>query len=1219
MPNKQTQLVLKCISIGLSHDLTYLEEIKYSTSGENFLTNSGKKSRKEEYVSTYRRMYLALVTLGCIIPNYALRRLCFQSAKVCEPKTDYSSRILEMLPECDDSNLELDSLLLDIRYQLTQFQYDIRNDTNLPKIFEKASNLCLDKLDFFNRRVPYGEDFQPLEYPGVEKYLKRQAVEDKEHISKTSDLAKCKEESEAFNVQLGERLKILQHHYYPKKDSVELSDAEVKQIIQSVLGDSGDFQIFINQIFYDLDSISLREITSSSNYWNELSILHKLKNKPNMYIDYEFRENNNRTIVDLDSAYLEGCVNVWDLFCNRNCVYDVENIIMSMILNKKMSYQLEEFRNLNKTRNVETDLPQKQIYAGFLYLANRHYPEYARLCRLATSLKRFDNVMEYYLEYYLFDSTPGVFKFKLKYKKNKIITENLENINENNCINNSSSSNNEAIGNETESVIVSDIKFEPQISTTLPQCEIFEQKDAAKERLKKMLNAMPKEMNVPQIKVRREKVPPAIVLTDVQTCNTSPDIQKVFRILESEVGALIDKQVKIDTSCMEDASSPHFVHCFSPRNSILSIKKQRCRNGMFDSREVTRNVEFPLSVVGKLIIMHEYRDTIEYDEFLENPFIKSTDQFRIICGVTIEHLSHNIKFELDCLVDNFVSKIKCSLLGGKARLPRKPVAKPLPQTPVIMQQVSNQPVKIIQDTPSNIQPNINVEVQQIKNVSKVQETQNVNEILQTQNISEIHQAQNVNEIQHTQNVIEVQQTRNVREVPNPPSILYPQMTSTVISYPTQTIQTQSSAYLPSYNIIASSGQFSIVSTPTPQYSQPMSYNHQQPQSQICYTISTPALNQNILQAPTVIQSNQIMQQQQHPQIMLNDVSYQQMKTEESPSKILVYENNTKTNAHAHENVIMSPKRIKVEVLKVETISPSNEVLKPLSVNGNGHLTDDESSRIIEVTKTVQNGTKSSELVDFEAQIQLSMVKPQLPAATDQKRAISVEEDLKPVKSLPSSPPPLHYPKPNSDQCKQTNVTIECQVNSIPLVKEEKVIPESCSPPVLPAPIAINQHSSPKTHQHASNVIMKKKKKSESNNPVQIVDDFIDLTDDASDVSIDLTRENRFSIDQQMKKLKSVEKNAIDIAFVSCTVKRDETPFSKVPVNTKLVDNGAMRALHRTASKLKRPRSISPIANQKHLLKQMKVQVVDVMKEFDKNFMKKDTSIRLKEISKRKVI
>jgi hypothetical protein len=82
-------LAMKLISIGLSHDITYLEDVKYSTSGDTITTSQGEISREDEFVIVYHRMYLALVNLAMIMPDYGLQRLCFQAASVCEPITNH--------------------------------------------------------------------------------------------------------------------------------------------------------------------------------------------------------------------------------------------------------------------------------------------------------------------------------------------------------------------------------------------------------------------------------------------------------------------------------------------------------------------------------------------------------------------------------------------------------------------------------------------------------------------------------------------------------------------------------------------------------------------------------------------------------------------------------------------------------------------------------------------------------------------------------------------------------------------------------------------------------------------------------------------------------------------------------------------------------------------------------------------------------------------------
>jgi len=170
MPNRHQTLVIKLISIGLAHDLSYLEEIRYD-----------KADRFEEFQLTNKKMFLSLVTLGIILKDYDTRRFCIQAASVVEHETQFSHELLKLLPEdqapvtvkVESDDDELDRVIQQLRNQLAYFQTAISMNKNLCSIWETTSLKIYENLDLLNCKTRLQEDLKPLMYPGVERFHKK--------------------------------------------------------------------------------------------------------------------------------------------------------------------------------------------------------------------------------------------------------------------------------------------------------------------------------------------------------------------------------------------------------------------------------------------------------------------------------------------------------------------------------------------------------------------------------------------------------------------------------------------------------------------------------------------------------------------------------------------------------------------------------------------------------------------------------------------------------------------------------------------------------------------------------------------------------------------------------------------------------------------------------------------------------------------------------------
>jgi hypothetical protein len=637
MPNKHSDLVIKLFSIGLSLDISCLEQFKYSTS-------EPYNERKEGFKITYRRIFLALVSLGYIIENYSVRRLCFSAAKTCEEETQYCTEILHHLPECntDDIDDHLSATLLGIRYQLEIFQRDIRINNILPRNFDKSSNAIYDTLEYFHHCAPMSSELRPLEYPGVEKYLKKQAFEDTDHISQVSDLDKCLQDYDVYNTALSSCFKKLGTFFKPAhlplfNKPIPTND-EIRNKCKDILKTSNDFKLHDFNLYAEMFSIKLKSLFVDA---KQPPIIKSEHNASNLYFDFRVgkkEDSCDEYDFDIDSMYQQGNIPIKMLYEKGLGSYDIENVLLYAIMEKKKQFTVGEFEFFNRNHNVEANDDQNQVYAGLLYFLNKSPPEYARLMRLTSTLMRFRNIMEYALDTYIMDATPGKFKYKQKHKIAKVKPSEVD-----------------ADANSNQSREIS-TEVRDAINTeqlTLPE--------ANKKHITVLLNN----------KVIKEKLPPAITLNGNETFNVAKNILNIFYKLKCELSNFVGRDVFLDLSKVSDASSANLISCLHPEESKLVIKTCRTRNGRLDPREKFVEVALPLLVNGKLTIVTEIRDEFEYDEFLEHPSFKTTVSYRFNGTLIVESLSHNVKFDLDCSVDNVVSKIKVIFQGVKSSKLRK--------------------------------------------------------------------------------------------------------------------------------------------------------------------------------------------------------------------------------------------------------------------------------------------------------------------------------------------------------------------------------------------------------------------------------------------------------------------------------------------------------------------------------------------------------------------
>lgn len=1142
MPNSNLNLVLKLYSVGLSHDISYLEEIKYSTDKDTITTSRGGVSREEEFILVHRRMHLALLSLGCLIPHYPLARLCFHVASVCEPEANFCEKVLEKLPACDYNDYDvgsLDPVLVNIRYLLETFHYDIKGSTSLTTTFKTVSSYSFESLEYFNHRVQLGEDLKPLEYPGVEKYLKKQNSEDMAHVSQVSNLDKCIKEYEDFNVELSKGFKNLLHKFVTKKSETFPSQRDIFEMVKEILIHADNVYITnTNEIYTDLLSINFKQIYSNDfKHMEEYINKRQEENYENLYFDWknddECGVENEKEAFDLDDVFKSGVVKVLKLYRKGYCTFDIENILLFAIYEKKMKFLSEEFAYLNKNRNVELDNTQlqNQIHAGFLYIINRRHPEFCRLSRLTTSLKKYYHAIEYYLDSYTFDATPAKYKFLLKYKTYKTKMD--------------------ANGVTENSTVIENIPAEikQEFPDNLLPTNDNRPKRKPTKRVKIKEEVTDGEQQVePLQSPRKPNNPSVVILNSNNKFNFSEEIQNVFLQLQNEMSILSGRVVKFNIKKLVDPSSHHIIRPVSMEKSVIPLQLYKVRNGNNDPRENQSQVDLAVNAKGNIILTQEFRDEVVYDEFNDNPQIKTSSHVKVSGSIVIEKLTHNVRFEIDCNIDSYVSKLKCIFQGSRARS-KNPIA-------LIKNRTSRKNWRISKMS------SLNLNQPQISDANLISDLpDSTTNILQDSLQAPV------------QSSLPPPSSTYIDEVPNNDNYLNYNKTITQQQQP-------QNLYLPPFGSITPSTSHFSPQPSINQYTQPPVFSSAVPSQDVAYS-SPPTVVSNI-NGHAVFQ-NTVIKQEFDKAIV-------------EPSQPTITTNN-------HEFPVIP----KVEIQKVEIISPPKIAPENSAPIHNGQVKKLSFSTIAE-NIPAQNGHSKNkiltkeidELVDFEDAIG-SVTKPSLIP-----NAIPKYEILKSIKKISSALQNESNQTPPTTSNEQNLRPVAEKVSVIQLLSKQTVeIPQNNQDILQKSPPPLHHYAKENNFQiidertptkgeqkflpnniYDSGVIVKNGAKTNEDDS-----ETIDLTDDSYDL-VDLTVNYSSSRRELLKKAE--RQKATDFAFVAC---------SEEPVRNDREINGSKPLIYKSVK-----RSLSPNHQE---TKNVKIRLVDVMENLkQEGTLKKNTAVRL---------
>lgn len=628
MPNRHETLVIKLISIGISHDLSFLEKIKYTKE------NGKSKWSESDFVAVYRKLFMALLTLGFIIKDYKLRRLCIQAASVCEPVTKFCEEILTYFPDGEmptaNDSPEMKEVYWQLREQIETFQSAIKMNISLPSTWSKASVMCYENLDFYNRRIRLSEELKPLAYPGVEKYLKRPRVysTDEVPVVEKKEL-KAEEillESKKFATDISSRFRRLK---IPTTSQNIPTSSEITVKIIKTLQTSNSFEFENGKIFMKLsDSLSLE---SSKNYHIHWYWIEKERLKVNaayLFFDFNMKPRDATPCIDVASIYRKGIVRVYDL-CQRSfTIFDTENVMLYTIMDKKRYFIKQEFIDLNHNKLVQDTNDQSQH--AFNYLLCQKLPEYSRVSRIQAIGLTSSNVYEYCLERYTFDATPCRYKYLKKIQD----TDHEENLD---------------ISSEPTKVNLEKI---PKAPRTTSSKDVVRKPGPA-------CNTMTKKAERAQ----------AGFIPSTETFHASEEMMGIFALLENELSKAAGCKVSINLKQLMDESSPHKISVTYNASTLMTVKVSKKRNNHICTE---RSIEFslPARVHSWFIIGSEWTDSIVYDKNFDNPRLESVETSKNLSGnITFDHVTVNVKsIDLECNFGGSLNMIKLGMrMGSRSR------------------------------------------------------------------------------------------------------------------------------------------------------------------------------------------------------------------------------------------------------------------------------------------------------------------------------------------------------------------------------------------------------------------------------------------------------------------------------------------------------------------------------------------------------------------------
>lgn len=666
--------MLKLYVIGLGIDLSYLEKVKY-----------GEDSNRDEFLIVHKRLYLVLLVLGFIIEDLPLRRMCVEAANVCEFTTNNSMLILEQLPLICSNNVECSAGKLkiynDLRSLLGNIKSAVKINKKLIEFYERSSVKSYENLEYLNNTRVRNTKLTSIIYPGIERGTKKipKAQESVNHDAPPRiDFHRVRQDNENFLKDISQRFKLLYDPFETLQESNLLITPkatlnEIRKVFMNQLHNCMDFHTKPNDLFFVMSSITVEQIMNYHHYLTDQITQLVQQNEKTLYFDFNIKKSDvyKPTKCDIASAYNEGVINVWDLSCDTNNIFDIENIMFYAIHLKKVDCSLSDFQQINRNCSIPPSLPFRNT---FCYLVFREHPSYKRIRSIKILMSSAFSFMDVLNKLFDFDMV----KFKSFRKKITIESQEMHDLSAIEC-----SNNNESVTETLKEVvpIQPKIHVKPEVKRKTPKSNRKEAQSNVIDSTTSSIQNLEIVKPSPVVHVKKEP----ITRTNILKPKIQPvfdgrkDISDLLLLLENELSNTTD--TKVNLTMVEKPILPITIKgCRTDViNSQITIKVAKFRGTSKDTISVLNeerifNIIHPLLISGSLKIVMQTVDTIVYNNSARAvATIDTKIHINTSGNLTIDHLTSS-SFIVDVKGLNFQdSTIKIS---GKHY--RKPKPKQVP-------------------------------------------------------------------------------------------------------------------------------------------------------------------------------------------------------------------------------------------------------------------------------------------------------------------------------------------------------------------------------------------------------------------------------------------------------------------------------------------------------------------------------------------------------------
>lgn len=336
---------MKILCIGLSNDITKLEELKYSL----------YKMETSHRHKILNRIHNGLIYLSTLMTNKVVIHKCLESAKTCaigdvEFDTLCSHEtFVKIDDECEDKILNM----------LEYFSIPIQKKFQFATSPHHQGGELHENLIYLDKKVNEDELEVMEDYPRVER-LKRKLIDEEEENAKP---------------EIEEK---------PELDTLKIVE------------DVQNFNQIVSQNFKNLfSSTNCQEVKceldeSSSNYEQQQFLNGNSNGHANLEqaqtpFQFNYELSNTQCAVKMEEDEIKDIFKISDFVNNGFTVYETENLMFFFLGEKKRLYSYEKFQQLNCNKDENFDetnrtQPGKNVLH---YLIYRVIPQFSRLVRLS--------------------------------------------------------------------------------------------------------------------------------------------------------------------------------------------------------------------------------------------------------------------------------------------------------------------------------------------------------------------------------------------------------------------------------------------------------------------------------------------------------------------------------------------------------------------------------------------------------------------------------------------------------------------------------------------------------------------------------------------------------------------------------------------------------------------------------------------------------------------